>query len=343
MKRLLNTLYVFTEGAVLNKERETVHVTVKRETKAKIPLITLSSIVCFGETVMTAELMHHCAATGITVTWLGYNGKFLARVEGPVSGNVLLRRAQYRAADNSATTALLARTIVAAKVSNSKTVLRRFVRDYPDDPEAGPVGQVADKLSYLADKVLLQQDPDVIRGIEGEAAALYFSVFNSLIRTEERGFVFTGRNRRPPTDRVNALLSFLYTLLTHEMRSACESAGLDPAVGYLHRDRPGRPGLALDLMEEFRASVVDRLVLSLINRQQVKEADFDDSLNGAVLLKDDARKVVVTAWQERKQNEVTHPFLKETMHLGIAMRCQAQLLARFLRGDMDGYPPFFWR
>jgi len=343
VKRLLNTLYVFSEGAVLNKERETVHVTVKKETRARIPLITLSSIVCFGETVMTPELMHHCTGMGITVVFLGYNGKFLARVEGPVSGNVLLRRAQYRAADDPLVTAVVARGMVAAKIANSRVVLRRAVRDYPDSAHVGRLVEIAGKLDHLAEKVVRQEDAEIIRGLEGDAAALYFSLFHALIRTEDDAFMFGGRNRRPPTDRVNALLSFLYTLLTHEMRSACECVGLDPAVGFLHRDRPGRPGLALDLMEEFRAPVVDRLVLSLINRQQVKADDFEVSQNGSVILKDEPRKRVVAAWQERKQKEVTHPFFQEQMHLGIAMRSQAQLLARYLRGDMDGYPPFFWR
>lgn len=343
MKRLLNTLYVFSEGTVLSKERETVLVTVCQATRAKIPVITLSSIICYGQTVITPDLMGFCAERGITVSFLSYSGRFLARVEGPVSGNILLRKEQYRVSDNPCKSAVLARAFVAAKIKNSRAVLKRWVRDYTDNSGINEVNTVADKLQHLAERALRQTDLDLIRGLEGEAAALYFSVFNRLIVIDNEHFQFSGRNRRPPIDRINALLSFLYVLLTSEMRSACECIGLDPAAGFLHRDRPGRPGLALDLMEEFRAFVVDRLVLSLINRQQIKADDFEISENSAVLLKDDARKKVVSAWQERKQKTVTHPFFKEQMHLGIAMRSQAQLLARYLRGDLDGYPPYFWR
>lgn len=343
MKRLLNTLYVFSEGTVLSKEREAVLVTVCKETRAKIPAITLSSIICYGQTVITPDLMGFCAERGITVSFLSYSGRFLARIEGPVSGNILLRKEQYRISDDPKKSALLARSFVSAKIKNSKAVLKRWVRDYSNSPELNQVDTVSDKLQHLAERTLRQTDLDIIRGLEGEAAALYFSVFNHLILVDNDSFKFTGRNRRPPIDRINALLSFLYVLLTSEMRSACECVGLDPAAGYLHRDRPGRPGLALDLIEEFRAFVVDRLVLSLINRQQIKADDFEIAENSAVILKDEARKKVVSAWQERKQTTVTHPFFKEQMHLGIAMRSQAQLLGRYLRGDIDGYPPYFWR
>lgn len=343
MKKHLNTLYVTTQGAYLSKEGETVLVSVEREKKLQLPIHTLGGIVCFGRVMCSPFLMGFCAENNVGMSFLTENGRFLARVQGPVSGNVLLRREQYRRADDPEFSAQMARYILTGKIANSRTVLQRVLRDHGDKIAKSEV-EVAVALLGNGMKRLESTDSlDALRGIEGEMARCYFGVFDHLITNQKEHFSFNGRNRRPPLDNVNCLLSFIYTLLLHDVRSALEGVGLDPAVGFLHRDRPGRPGLALDIMEEFRPFIADRLVLSLINLGQVNSKGFAKSETGAVTMSDQARKEVIVTYQNRKQDEIQHPFLGEKVAVGILFHVQALLLARFFRGDLDGYPPFAWR
>ena len=342
MRKLLNTVYVTTEGAALRKDGENLVAAVEGADTARVPLHMLGGLVAFGPILLTPALIGTCAERGIGIALLDRAGRFQARVEGPVSGNVLLRRAQYRQADDGLD---IVRSIVMGKIANQRAVLRRAIRDYgaaePDSRTA--LESATDRMAAILRRVqLTDASIDALRGSEGEAATLYFAVFDHLVRSPDAGLRWTARSRRPPRDPLNALLSFLYTLLTHDCRSACESVGLDPAVGFLHRDRPGRPSLALDLMEELRAPLADRLALSLVNRRQLRDSDFRRMEGGAVLLSDDARKTVLTAWQDRKREERQHEFLGEKAPLGLVPFLQAQLLARHLRGDIDAYPPWFW-
>ena len=337
MKKLLNTVYVTTEGAALKKDGENLVAEVEGAEKARVPLHMLASVVAFGPILITPALIGSCAERGITIVLLDRAGRFQARIEGPVQGNVLLRRSQYRLADAGED---IVRSFVLGKIANQRAVLQRAQRDYGADD---PIKDASARMALILRRVQLSDTTaDALRGSEGEAAALYFSVFDRLIRGPDAEFRWTGRSRRPPLDPANALLSFLYTLLTHDCRSACEAVGLDPAVGFLHRDRPGRPSLALDLMEELRAPLADRLALSLINRRQLRAGDFRHLEGGAVLLTDEGRKTVLTAWQERKKEERHHAFLDEKAPFGLVPHLQAQLLARHLRGDLDAYPPWFW-
>lgn len=343
MKKHLNTLFVTTQGAYLSKEGETVVVKVEKEIRLRVPVHTIGGIVCFGNVSCSPFLMGFCAENGVEISFLSEHGRFLARVQGPVSGNVLLRREQYRRADDPKFSAEITKYILTGKITNCRTVLQRALRDHADKIEGKQVRDVVMRLSRLLELIDTENSLDTLRGFEGDAAHIYFSVFDHLILAQKEAFRFNDRNRRPPLDNVNCLLSFLYTLLMHDVRSALESVGLDPAVGFLHRDRPGRPGLALDLMEEFRPYIGDRLVLSLINLQQVQEKGFKKMESGAVLMNDDARKTVLVAYQERKQEEILHPFLGEKVNIGMLFHIQALLMARYLRGDMDGYPPFIWK
>jgi CRISPR-associated protein Cas1 len=342
MKQLLNTLYVTTQNAYLARENETVVVRVEHETRLRVPIHTLGGIVCFGLVSCSPPLMELCGERNVAISFLSERGRFYARVQGPVSGNVLLRREQYRRADDLEASAEIARAVVAAKVANCRTVLLRGVRDHPDANSAA-LGAAADTLARILNALREPMPLDAVRGREGEAARLYFSVWDHLITAQKEDFFFHDRNRRPPLDNVNALLSFLYTLLTHDMAAALEAVGLDPAVGFLHRDRPGRPGLALDMIEELRPGLADRLVLSLVNRQQVKGKGFVKSESGGVVMDDATRKEVLVAYQNRKQEEIQHPFLGEKIAIGLLPHAQALLMARHLRGDLDGYPPFFWK
>lgn len=339
MKKHGNTLYITTQGTYLSKSGEVVDVLIDGSSKLKVPLHTLDGIVCFGQVSASPFLMGACAERDVSLSFLTENGRFLACVRGPTSGNVLLRREQYRRSDRSDATAALARAFVAAKIANSRNVLRRAVRDHSDQLDAPALTQAADRLTGC----LTQMEGasiDVLRGIEGDAARHYFGVFGQMVTRNRDEFPFNGRSRRPPLDRVNCLLSFLYTLLCHDCRSALESVGLDPQVGFLHRDRPGRPSMALDLMEELRAVVCDRLTLSLINLGRVKPEGFRTEGSGAVLMDDETRKAVLVAYQTRKQDVVEHPFLKEKVSIGLLFHVQASLLSRHLRGDLDGYPPY---
>jgi CRISPR-associated endonuclease cas1, DVULG subtype len=346
MRPLLNTVFVTTEGAWLRKDGENLVMEIERVEKARLPLHMLQGLVCMGRVLVSPQLMGYCCDKGICITYLSSYGKFLARVEGPVSGNVLLRREQYRRTDDPGQCASIVRNMLIGKILNQRSVLSRALRDYGDDYDsqvAAGLKQVVLRLKRIADQIPSVSQVDVLRGMEGDAAQLYFGVFDSLIRVSTPAMRFKGRTKRPPLDRVNALLSFLYTLLTHDCRSALESVGLDPAVGFLHRDRPGRPSLALDLMEEFRPVMADRLALSLINRRQVGEGDFEVGNGGAVTLKETSRKTVLCAWQDRKKESLQHSFIQESAPFGLFLFLQAQLLARHLRGDLDGYPPFIWK
>lgn len=343
MKKLLNTVYVTTEGASLRKDGENLVAEVEGEVKARVPLHMLSSVVVFGPILLSPALIGACAGAGITIAVLERNGRFTARIEGPVTGNVLLRRAQYRTSDSPED---IIRALLLGKVANQRAVLMRSLRDYGSEYASDARAELitaTDRMAQILRNIeLTLADADRLRGMEGEAAALYFSVFDHLIRAPDAAFRWTGRSRRPPLDPMNALLSFLYTLLTHDCRSAAEAVGLDPAVGFLHRDRPGRPSLALDLMEELRPVMVDRLALSLVNRRQLRASDFVTREGGAVMMTDDARKTVLTAWQDRKKEDRLHPFLAEKVPFGLVPFVQAQMLARHLRGDLEAYPPWFW-
>lgn len=343
MRRLLNTLYVTTQGAYLAREGETVVVRVERSDRLRVPIHQLEGIVCFGQVSASPFLMGLCGERGVAVSFLSERGRFLARVQGPAKGNVLLRREQYRRADDLDSASELARSFLAAKLVNCRQVLLRAAREAREPHRSQPLAQAAREVAWRLDALRQPQTLEVLRGLEGEAANTYFGVFDHLVSSQKKDFFFNQRSRRPPRDNLNALLSFLYSILAHDVASALEGVGLDPAVGFLHRDRPGRPSLALDLMEEFRPVLADRLALSLVNRQQVQGRGFHTSESSAVMMDDDTRKTVLVAYQKRKQEEVHHPFLNEKASLGLLPHLQAMLLARHLRGDLDAYPPFFWR
>lgn len=343
MKQLLNTLFVTTQGSYLSKKGDTVLVNVEQESRLRVPIHTLGSIVCFGNIRCSPFLMGLCGENNVHLSFLTENGRFLARVHGPVNGNVLLRKEQYRRSDSLEDSAEIARSIVLAKIANGRVVLQRALRDRADPSPDNSLNTALKDLGQCLDDLKYPTSLDKIRGIEGIAANIYFGVFDHLITSDKDAFFLRDRNRRPPLDNVNSLLSFVYTLLVHDISASLEAVGLDPAVGFLHRDRPGRPSLALDMMEEFRPYLADRLVLSLINRQQVKSSGFEKTESGAVTMDDDTRKAVLVAWQKRKQEELIHPFLQEKIKIGLLPHVQATLMARFLRGNLEGYPPFLWR
>jgi CRISPR-associated protein Cas1 len=335
----LNTLYVTTPESYLARDGENILIIRNEEVVFRTPVHNLEAVVCFCYPGASPAVLGLCAERGITVSFFTPQGKFLARVEGPQSGNVLLRRRQYRLADEENVSPDVARYFISAKILNCRAVLQRGRRDHPER-----VGEDIERsialLGNSARKVFIAKNLDDIRGIEGEAAQRYFTELDHLILEQKQDFFMHSRSKRPPLDNVNALLSFFYTLLVHECRSALESVGLDPAVGFLHRDRPGRPSLALDLMEELRPYLADRMVLSLINRKQICKEDFVLMENGAVLVTDEARKALLNAWQKRKQEEIIHPYLEEKVMVGLLPYTQALLLARYLRGDLDAYPGF---
>lgn len=343
MKQLLNTLYVTTQGAYLAREGETVLVRVQEEVALRVPIHTLSSIISFGRVSASPPLMGLCSERGVALAFFSMNGRFLARVQGPVSGNVLLRREQYRRSEDEGKSATIARSIVIAKVANCRTVLLRAAREKAEGLGTQELEAAALRLGRLVDDLQRVKPLGTVRGHEGDAARAYFGVLDHLITEAKEEFFFRGRSRRPPLDKVNALLSFLYTLLTHDVTSALEGVGLDPAVGFLHRDRPGRPSLALDLVEELRPVIADRLAVTLINRRQIKPEGFRVTESGAVEMDDATRKEVLVAYQKRKQEEIVHPFLKERVAFGIVPHVQALLLGRYLRDELDGYPSFLWR
>ena len=343
MRQFLNSLYVTTQGAWLACDGQSVDVRVEKESKMRVPIQTLASIVCFGQVSCSPFLLGRCAEHGVKVAFLTEHGRFLARVEGPVSGNVLLRRRQYRWADLPEHASSVTYSIVLAKLANCRSVLLRGARDSAPGEGTEALDRAAKRMAHLADELKPTSPVPELRGYEGEAARTYFSVFDHLIVGDKGNFFLRNRSRRPPLDNANALLSFIYTLLTHDMTAALETVGLDPAVGYLHVERPGRPSLALDLVEELRPVIADRLVLTLINRRQVAADGFVRAETGGVVMSDTTRKEVLVAYQKRKQEEMVHPFLQEKIPFGMVPFVQATLLARHLRGDLESYPSFLWK
>ncbi len=340
MKKLLNTLYVTSPDSYLSKEGECVLVRINDEDKVRIPIHNLESIVCFGYTGASPALMQLCMERHVGLSFLTPAGKFMGRVTGGVHGNVLLRRRQYRVADSENDSLLISRHIIAAKIANARNILERYRRDYH---ASHPPLALTENILLLRDcknSALRASDSAELRGIEGAAAKIYFSQFDHLILHQKQHFSFIGRSRRPPKDPVNAMLSFVYTLLAHDVQSALESVGLDPYVGFFHTDRPGRASLALDIMEELRAYMADRLVLTLINRKQVQKKGFIDHGEGGIQMDDNTRKLLIQSWQKRKQEEIEHPFLGERIPVGLIPYVQSMLLARQLRGDLEGYPVF---
>ncbi len=343
MRKLLNTLFVTTPEAYLGREGENIVVKVDNNVKFRIPVHNIEGIVSMGFMGASPSLMALCAERNVALSFVSESGWFLGRVSGPVSGNVLLRRKQYRLADDELAALELAKLFIAGKIANTKTVLQRALRDHKELINSVALEEAISTLAFKQKQVLTSKQPNELRGYEGESAMTYFSVFDQLILHQKDDFRMEGRNRRPPRDNVNSMLSFVYTLLMHEVRAALESVGLDPCVGFLHVDRPGRQSLALDMMEEFRPFLADRLVLSLINRRQISKNGFIKQPTGGILMNDETRKEVITTWQRRKQEEITHPFLEERIPIGMLPYCQAMLLARYLRGDLDNYPVFIYK
>jgi CRISPR-associated protein Cas1 len=344
MQTLLNTLYVMTPKSYAHLENATIRIDVDHEKKLQVPLHHLSSVVCFGNVMVSPALMHRLAEEGKSLVLLDERGRFKARLEGPVSGNILLRQAQHQRAGDAVFTLDIARSCVAGKIKNSRQVLMRAAREAADAAEAQSLTRTADDLAASLRALATVQDLDALRGVEGEAARNYFDAMNQIIKPAYRSdFAFTGRTRRPPLDPLNALLSFLYSMLTNDCRSAIESVGLDPQLGFLHAVRPGRAALALDLMEEFRSFSADRLALTLVNRAQITVDDFDHREGGAVMLNEKGRKAVVIAYQERKQEELQHPLLDTKVQIGLLPLIQARLMARNIRSEAALYLPFVAR
>lgn len=344
MTVLQNTLYVTTPDAYLRLEGDTVCVMIEEEKRLQVPLHHLSAFVLFDHVMLSPALLGRCAEDGRSVVWLKRSGRFNARLEGPVSGNILLRQAQFRAADDGVQTLAVARAVVAGKLRNSRQILMRGARETDDVAEKDTLVRAAKLLANQIRKIPSAGDLDTLRGLEGDAARLYFEALPQVMKASVRAdFPFDCRSRRPPRDRFNALISFLYALVMSDCRSALDAVGLDPQLGFLHAVRPGRPALALDLLEEFRAPLADRLALTLINRGQLQTRDFDQRDGGAVLLNDSGRKTVIAAYQTRKQEAIAHPVLQQSVPIGLLPHLQARLLARFLRGDVSHYVPYLHR
>lgn len=343
MRKLRGTLYITTPDKYLFLDGENIVMHAKDDTEIRLPLHNIEDIVVFGGRGVSPALMNKCTEDSIGLTFMSRSGKFLARAEGAVSGNVYLRREQYRIADNEERSLAIARNFITGKLYNSRYVIDRAVRDHSLQVDVEKLKSRSELLSQAILKCRNVTDIDTLRGIEGESAQLYFSVFDEFILQQKDEFRFTVRSKRPPLDNVNALLSFAYSIATGMCTSALEAVGLDPYVGFMHTDRPGRRSLALDLVEEFRAIMCDRFVVSLINKRIIGNDDFDIREDGAVLLSEDGRKLFLTHWQSRKQETVTHPFLKEKVEWGLLPYVQALLLARYIRGDLDEYPMLLWR
>ncbi|MGN1133947.1 MAG: type I-C CRISPR-associated endonuclease Cas1c [Oscillospiraceae bacterium] len=343
MKKLLNTLYIMSSDRYLSLDGENVVVNENEQVVGRVPLHNLDGIVTFGYTGVSPALMGKCAKSGIDICFMSSNGKFLCRTQGEVSGNVHLRRQQYRIADDKSVSLNIAKNMIAGKIFNSRWVLERTVRDHSMRIDCEKFKEKSTFLYESLKKVMNVQDIDSLRGIEGEAASIYFSVFDDMILQQKDDFFFRGRNKRPPLDNVNAMLSFAYSLTTGMCTSALETVGLDPYVGFMHTERPGRRSLALDLIEELRALMCDRFVLMLINKRMVTANDFKKMENGPVVMSDNARKVFLSAWQKRKSTIITHPFLEEKVEWGMLPYIQSLLLSRYIRGDLDSYPVFMWK
>ncbi len=342
MRKLLNTLYVLSEDAYLSLTGETVEIRTEEAVK-NIPLHTLEAIVCFSYKGASPALMGKCAACGVAMSFFDRKGRYLTSVSPFENGNVLLRRTQYRIADEEQAALSVARSFLIGKLYNAKYVLLRTARDHPLQVNVDALKNAAGQITEQMHAMEAAENAAALRGMEGNAAAAYFGVFNELILQNKDDFLFRDRTRRPPEDFVNALLSFAYAILANDCAAALYSVGLDPYVGFLHTDRPGRKSLALDLMEELRAPVADRFVLTLINNRMLTKSDFKKEESGAVFIKDDARRTFLAEWQKRKKEELMHPFLNEKIPWGLVPFAQAMLLARYLRGDLDSYPPFFWK
>lgn len=343
MKQLLNTLFVTSEDIYLSLDGENVVANRDKQVVARYPLHTLQNIISFSYSGASPALMGACAKKGIGLAFCTFNGRFLARVCGENTGNVLLRREQYRVADDLERSCRIARNMIFGKLHNARWSIERTIRDHGMRVEREALSHTSHELQRLLPMVAESTEPDTLRGLEGIGAAAYFGVFDEMILSRKESFFFHGRNRRPPLDRVNAMLSFAYSLLSHDCASALESVGLDAYVGFLHTDRPGRASLALDLMEELRPCMADRFVLTLINNRMIKPEEFQTQDSGAMLLTDDGRRTFLNAWQEKKREALTHPFLGEKLAWGMIPYIQALLLARYLRGDLDAYPPFLWK
>jgi len=343
MKKLLNTLYVTTADSYLSLDGETVVVLNQEKVLGRIPLHNLEGIMAFGYTGASPALMGECAKRNISLCFLKPNGNFLARVTGKVYGNVILRKEQYRISDNPELACKFAKNFIIGKVFNARWIIERVTRDHPLNVDCAKLKKVSAQLQNFIELIKNCSSNDQLRGYEGEAASLYFSVFDDMILQQKDHFYFNGRNKRPPMDRVNALLSFVYTLLANNTASALEAVGLDPYVGFLHTDRPGRVSLALDLMEELRPVIADRFVLSLINKRIINGDGFIVRENGSVEMTDETKKIILTQWQNRRKEKISHPFLEEKMEWGLVPYVQALLLARTIRNDLDSYPPFMWK
>ena len=343
MRKLLNTLYITSGDYYLSLDGENIVVLQGKKEIGRLPLHNLESVVTCGYAGASPALMEKCAANNISMTFLSVTGKFRAKVTGKAYGNILLRRTQYRMADDENLALQAAKNFIIGKIYNERSVINRAVRDYAERLDAEKLCQVSEQLKETLQMVKEAENVEILRGYEGEAAARYFSQFNQLILQQKEEFSFDVRNRRPPLDKVNALLSFTYALLTSMCVAALEAVGLDPYAGFMHTDRPGRCSLALDLLEELRAPYADRFVLSCINKRIVDAADFEQKENGAVFLNESGRKKYLSTWQNKKTEKLTHPYLQESIEWGLVPYVQALLLARYVRGDLDGYPPFFWK
>jgi len=343
MRKLLNTLYVTSPDTYLSLDGENIVILKDEAEVSRIPLHNLEGIVAFGYTGASPALMGACAKHSIALSFMKSSGKFLARVVGEVRGNVTLRKSQYRLSDCQEESTKIARNYIIGKIFNTRWVVERATRDYAVRLDVDKLKGVSKILANSLKLAAQSENLEQLRGVEGEAASQYFRVFDDLILQQKESFYFHNRNKRPPLDNVNAMLSFVYTLLAHDVAAALETVGLDPYVGFLHRDRPGRVSLALDMMEELRPVYADRFVISLINKREVNATGFTKKENGAVIMEDDTRKTILRAWQIIKQERITHPFLQEKIEWGLVPYAQAMLLARFIRGDLDGYPPFMWK
>lgn len=343
MKKLLNTLYITSENSYLSLDGENIVIYEDTQELGRVPLHNLEGIVSFGYRGTSPALMGACADRNISLCYLTPQGKFLARITGKIRGNVVLREQQYASSNNEQVSLEIAKNCILGKVYNARWVLERASRDHGMQIDVEHVKKASEMLKNSLILIKNSTSKDELRGYEGKAASVYFEVFDELILQQKKDFVFQGRNKRPPLDKMNAMLSFVYTLLTNMVTSALECVGLDPCIGYLHTERPGRYSLALDMMEELRAVLADRFVLSLVNKRMITSKNFTQKENGAVLLDEDGRKIILTEWQNRKKETITHPFLQEKVEWGMVPYVQAMLLARFLRGDLDGYPAFLWK
>lgn len=343
MRKLRNTLYLTQDDLYLYQEGETIVIEKKKEKVLQLPVHNLEGIVIFSHTSVTPQVLDLCSSHDIHVSYISHTGKFLVKIQNPMHGNVTLRRDQFRLAEDEAESIKVARNLVMGKIFNSRTVLQRLLRDHGENLDKERIVSIIGSLQHTLNYLYFVNSFEELLGKEGDSAKLYFSVFNELIRDKNEGFIFNGRSRRPPLDEVNALLSYFYVLLSHEMKSALETVGLDPQVGFYHQVRSGRASLAMDMIEELRPYVVDRFVVSLINNHQVYKSDFEIRENDGVLIKDESRSRLLELWQARKRDVITHPYFKEKIEIGLIPYAQAQLMARFIRKDLDEYPPFLMR